>query len=71
LGLELVGRFLKRRTNWTLARMQQQLIDKGLQLSALQNPSGDMTAQRGVEAAFELGGVESASAGFILGTVMD
>ncbi|WP_254066429.1 tetratricopeptide repeat protein [Microcystis aeruginosa] len=54
LGLELVGRFLKRRTNWTLARMQQQLLDKGLQLSALQNPSGDMTAQRGVEAAFEV-----------------
>jgi tetratricopeptide (TPR) repeat protein len=54
LGLELVGRFLKRRNNWTLARMQQQLIDKGLQLSALQNPSGDMTAQRGVEAAFEV-----------------
>jgi tetratricopeptide (TPR) repeat protein len=54
LGLELVGRFLKRRTNWTLARMQQQLIDKGLQLSALQNPSGDMTAQRGVETAFEV-----------------
>jgi len=54
LGLELVGRFLKRRTNWTLATMQQQLIDKGLQLSALQNPSGDMTAQRGVEAAFEV-----------------
>ncbi|MDB9415485.1 tetratricopeptide repeat protein [Microcystis aeruginosa] len=54
LGLELVGRFLKRRTNWTLARMQQQLIDKGLQLPALQNPSADMTAQRGVEAAFEV-----------------
>jgi tetratricopeptide (TPR) repeat protein len=54
LGLELVGRFLKRRTNWTLARMQQQLIDKGLQLSALQNPSADMTAQRGVETAFEV-----------------
>jgi tetratricopeptide (TPR) repeat protein len=54
LGLELVGRFLKRRTNWTLARMQQQLIDKGLQLSALQNSSSDMTAQRGVEAAFEV-----------------
>jgi tetratricopeptide (TPR) repeat protein len=54
LGLELVGRFLKRRSNWTLPRMQQQLIDKGLQLSALQNPSADMTAQRGVEAAFEL-----------------
>ncbi|NCR42635.1 MAG: tetratricopeptide repeat protein, partial [Microcystis aeruginosa W13-11] len=53
LGLELVGRFLKRRTNWTLAKMQRQLIDKGLQLSALQNPSPDMTAQRGVEAAFE------------------
>ncbi|MBE9072284.1 tetratricopeptide repeat protein [Microcystis sp. LEGE 08355] len=54
LGLELVGRFLKQRTNWTLARMQQQLIDTGLQLSALQNPSADMTAQRGVEAVFEL-----------------
>ncbi|MCU7245004.1 MAG: tetratricopeptide repeat protein [Microcystis aeruginosa WS75] len=54
LGLELVGRFLKRRSNWTLARMQQQLIDKGLQLSALQNPSPDMTAQRGIEAAFEV-----------------
>jgi tetratricopeptide (TPR) repeat protein len=54
LGLELVGRFLKRRTNWTLARMQQQLIDKGLQLSALQNPSADMTAQRGLETAFEV-----------------
>jgi tetratricopeptide (TPR) repeat protein len=54
LGLELVGRFLKRRTNWTLARMQQQLIDKGLQLSALQKRSADMTAQRGVEAAFEV-----------------
>ena len=54
LGLELVGRFLKRRSNWTLARMQQQLIDKGLQLSALQNASADMTAQRGVEAAFEV-----------------
>ena len=54
LGLELVGRFLKRRTNWTLARMQEQLIDKGLQLSALQNPSADMTAQRGVETAFEV-----------------
>ncbi|MFO0148680.1 MAG: tetratricopeptide repeat protein [Microcystis sp.] len=54
LGLELVGRFLKRRNNWTLARMQQQLIDKGLQLSALQNASADMTAQRGVEAAFEV-----------------
>jgi len=54
LGLELVGRFLKRRTNWTLARMQQQLIDKGLRLSALQDRSADMTAQRGVEAAFEV-----------------
>jgi tetratricopeptide (TPR) repeat protein len=54
LGLELVGRFLKRRNNWTLARMQQQLADKRLQLSALQNPSADMTAQRGIEAAFEL-----------------
>ena len=54
LGLELVGRFLQEFPDWKLAKMQQQLIDKGLQLSALQDRSADMTAQRGVEAAFEV-----------------
>ena len=54
LGLELVGRFLKRRSNWTLARMIQELEQQHLNLPALQEPSGEMTARRGVEAAFEL-----------------
>ncbi|WP_196219705.1 tetratricopeptide repeat protein [Microcystis aeruginosa] len=54
LGLELVGRFLQEFPNWKLAKMQQKLLDKGLQLPALQNPSAGMTAQRGVEAAFEV-----------------
>ncbi len=54
LGLELVGRFLKRRSNWTLARMMQELEQQHLNLPALQEPSGEMTASRGVEATFEL-----------------
>ena len=54
LGLELVGRFLQEFPNWKLAKMQQKLLDKGLQLPALQNRSAGMTAQRGVEAAFEV-----------------
>jgi hypothetical protein len=54
LGLELVGRFLKEFNNWTLAKMQQKLIEQRLQLPALQESSADMTEQRGVEAAFEV-----------------
>ena len=55
LGLELVGRFLKRRSEWTLERMIQELEKQALNFSVLQNPpQGEMTAQRGVAAAFEL-----------------
>lgn len=54
LGLELVGRFLKRRHNWMLGKMIEELERQHLKLPALQVPSGEMTARRGVEAAFEL-----------------
>ncbi|NEO54594.1 MAG: tetratricopeptide repeat protein [Okeania sp. SIO3B5] len=54
LGLELVGRFLKRRSGWKLARMIGELEKQALDLPALQKRSGEMTAKRGVKAALEL-----------------
>ncbi|MDY7007107.1 MAG: FxSxx-COOH system tetratricopeptide repeat protein [Cyanobacteriota bacterium] len=54
LGLELVGRFLKRRPGWRLAIMIQELEKQALDLPALQKPSGEMTATRGVETVLEL-----------------
>ncbi len=63
LGLELVGRFLKRKSRWTLAKMAQELEQK---LNKLE-PSGGMTAQRGVEAALELSWKELDSQGQWLG----
>ena len=56
LGLELVGRYLERRPDWSLARMQERLENKRLQAKALcrTNKDDEMTAQLGVAAAFEL-----------------
>ncbi len=51
LGLELVGRYLQRKADLSLAQMRQRL---DLKHRSLQNPSGEMTARLGVEAAFEL-----------------
>jgi tetratricopeptide (TPR) repeat protein len=51
LGLELVGRYLQRKPDWLVEKMSQRLE---LKHRSLQNPEGDMTAQLGVEAAFEL-----------------
>ncbi|WP_293017847.1 tetratricopeptide repeat protein [Moorena sp. SIO3I8] len=51
LGLELVGRYLKRKPHLSIAQMRQRL---GLEHRSLQKPSGEMTEQRGVAAAFEL-----------------
>jgi tetratricopeptide (TPR) repeat protein len=51
LGLELVGRYLKRKPDLSLAQMRQRL---GLEHRSLQQRSEDMTAERGVAAAFEL-----------------
>jgi tetratricopeptide (TPR) repeat protein len=51
LGLELVGRYLQRKEDLSIEEMRGRL---GLQEDALQQCSADMTAQRGVEKAFEL-----------------
>ncbi|MBW4426848.1 MAG: tetratricopeptide repeat protein [Nostoc desertorum CM1-VF14] len=54
LGLELVGRYLARKQDLSLAEMLRRLENKRLEQPAFDNPEGDMTAQRGVLAAFEL-----------------
>lgn len=56
LGLELVGRYLARKHDLSLAQMKQRLNDKRLEQKALRKPNSesDMTAQLGVSTAFEL-----------------
>ena len=54
LGLELVGRYIERKPDLPLAQMQKRLEAKRLQAKALCRTEGDMTAQLGVAAAFEL-----------------
>ncbi|MEQ9550302.1 MAG: tetratricopeptide repeat protein [Coleofasciculus sp. G3-WIS-01] len=67
LGLELVGRYLQRKLDLSLEKMCQRL---GLKHRSLQNPDeddGDMTAQLGVEAAFELSWQELSEKAQVLG----
>ncbi|MEH2461565.1 tetratricopeptide repeat protein, partial [Nostoc sp.] len=54
LGLELVARYLQRKPDLSLAKIRQRLADKLVTHRLMQEPSADMTAQRGVAAAFEL-----------------
>ncbi|MEH1932580.1 MAG: tetratricopeptide repeat protein [Nostoc sp.] len=54
LGLELVARYLQRKPDVSLAKMRQRLADKLLTHRSMQERSAEMTAQRGVVAAFEL-----------------
>ena len=54
LGLELVGRYLQSKPDLSLTKIQERLDSKSLKHRSLQNISNEMTAQRGVEAAFEL-----------------
>ncbi len=54
LGLELVGRYLARKQDLSLAEMLRRLEKKRLEQPALVKPEDDMTAQQGVQAAFEL-----------------
>ena len=54
LGLELVSRFLKLRPNWSIRKYRYGLKDKGLQSRGIQESTEEMTAQRGVKAAFEI-----------------
>ncbi|XHX81247.1 MAG: tetratricopeptide repeat protein [Stenomitos frigidus ULC029] len=54
LGLELVGRYLARKTDTSLATLWQRLQDKKLDAKALKEAAPEMTAELGVAAAFEL-----------------
>ena len=57
LALELVARLLRRRTNWTVAKIREKLAENGLaDQSLVKNPKFDseMTAEWGVKAAFDL-----------------
>jgi tetratricopeptide (TPR) repeat protein len=57
LALELVARLLRRRTNWTIAKIREKLAENGLaDQSLIKNPKFDsaMTAERGIKAAFDL-----------------
>ncbi|NEZ66120.1 hypothetical protein D0962_25725 [Leptolyngbyaceae cyanobacterium CCMR0082] len=55
LGLELVGRFLIRKPDWTLSKMRQKLKEQCLDARALNKHEADMTAiHKSAAAAFEL-----------------
>jgi tetratricopeptide (TPR) repeat protein len=54
LGLELVGRYLARKKDVSLAKLWQRLQDKKLEAKALLEAEPGMTATLGVTAAFEL-----------------
>ncbi|XGV95306.1 MAG: tetratricopeptide repeat protein [Leptolyngbya sp. BL-A-14] len=54
LGLELVGRYLSRKPDLSLARMQQRLAEKGLSDRATRDAEAEMTARLGIQAAFDL-----------------
>ncbi len=54
LGIELVGRYLARKEDLSLAEMLQRLEKKKLFERSLSQPEENMTAQQGVQTAFEL-----------------
>jgi len=58
LGIELVGRYLRRKRALSLAEMLQRLQSKRLEARALREAEAGMTARRGVVAAFELSWAE-------------
>jgi tetratricopeptide (TPR) repeat protein len=57
LALELVARLLRRRTNWTVAKIREKLAENGLADQSLEKNlkfDSEMTAEWGVKAAFDL-----------------
>ncbi|MBD2365128.1 tetratricopeptide repeat protein [Anabaena minutissima FACHB-250] len=58
LGLELVGRYLGRRSELSLAVLQQRLEDKKLLARAISQAEQDMTRPLSISAAFELSWAE-------------
>ncbi|MBD2253530.1 tetratricopeptide repeat protein [Nostoc parmelioides FACHB-3921] len=76
LGLELVGRYLAKKQDLSLLKMMGRLKEKEkekekpLEQAALNKPEADMTAQRGIKAAFELSWQELAEDDKLLGCVL-
>ncbi|WP_311769540.1 tetratricopeptide repeat protein, partial [Microcystis aeruginosa] len=65
LALELVARLLKRRQDWKISKIRDKLAENGLDEPILdKNPKfhGEMTAERGLKAAFNLSWEELNSA---------
>jgi tetratricopeptide (TPR) repeat protein len=58
LGIELVGRYLRRKRALSLAEMLERLQNQRLEARALREAEAGMTARRGVAAAFELSWAE-------------
>ncbi|MEG3941764.1 tetratricopeptide repeat protein [Microcoleus sp. S36b_A3] len=58
LGIELVGRHLRRKRALSLAKMLERLQSQRLEAGALQEAEPGMTARHGVAAAFELSWAE-------------
>ncbi len=58
LGIELVGRYLRRKRTLSLAEMLERLQSQRLEARALREAEAGMTARRGVAAAFELSWAE-------------
>jgi hypothetical protein len=54
LGLELLGRFLSRKQDWTVSRLIEELASKSLAAGALRETELGMTHKLGVAAALEL-----------------
>jgi hypothetical protein len=57
LALELVARLLSRRESWAISKIREKLAENGLtDQSLIKNPKFDseMTAERGIKAAFDL-----------------
>ena len=54
LGLELVGRYLAWKQDWSLAKLREKLEERELQARALTRIEEGMTASLGVASAFEL-----------------
>jgi predicted HTH transcriptional regulator/tetratricopeptide (TPR) repeat protein len=54
LALELLGRFLTRKLDWSIDRLLKSLQEKQLESKALLEPESGMTSQSGIIAALEL-----------------
>lgn len=72
LGLELVGRYLARKSDLSLAAMLERLQAKRLEQQALKKPKSeaDMTAQMGIADAFDLSWRELSSLAQMVGCLL-